>query len=707
MKPVIKERILHTSGVEEESQFGISLSRSDQASLMRLLRDGLYTDRILAVIREYSTNAWDANRMAGRGDVPIEIGLPTTFSPYFIVKDNGPGLSKDDVFKIYTQYGSSTKRNTNDAVGCLGVGSKSAFCYTTSFTITSWHNGEKCIYNAPLDEKDEGCMQLFHQETCDESLTGVEIKIPVKNDDRYAFIKKSEVFFSFFEPRPKFNIELNLQNRDDLIQFKNGYIKKIYNSYYVARECTGIVGCIPYKINLTGFADDVVLLLFKKSQFYLKFDIGEVDFVASREELKYTDKTNAAIRHKINLLNVEAGKELHEAWDNASTYLDARKKLETFKTKGLDISLFLGSKGLNHRFMYYTDERLSKEELEEQSKSKKHDLKDYQLFNVLTARTSNNQLSDDFTLVIFDTKKSYKGYKFPSDSDLVIIKPIKKNGATPEMVRKKIESHIEAQKFTGLKIKNISEFSWEKPARVTQGNKKYSCNEFVYNFSNSEKESDNWTKASFDASKNDVFLLITRFKPLHVLEGYKRLIHNDREVARLAGIEFPEIKGYKVTAGKPRKISDTTGIHYLEWRKEFYKKALKVKAFYDKVESFEWMRYTSRLWISNADAVIKCWTDAGLSKDSIIYEHLQKIKKYNSLKIHIPSWYDSRQWAKTISSMDYECAFSSWRKKLYEKYPLIEVSRFDTFFQQEGKYVKLWVDYFNFIDKQNKNEGET
>ena len=131
MKPTNETRNVFSSDLESAS-FGIS--EADTASIMGILRDGLYTDRILAVLREYSANAWDAHRMIGKGDLPLQITIPTHNNPVLRIRDFGPGLSHDDIFKIYSQYGASTKRNTNDAVGMLGIGSKSGFAYSDTFT---------------------------------------------------------------------------------------------------------------------------------------------------------------------------------------------------------------------------------------------------------------------------------------------------------------------------------------------------------------------------------------------------------------------------------------------------------------------------------------------------------------------------------------------------------------------------------------------
>ena len=131
MIPNTKLRVVESHGVASSGVFGISLK--DEAHIMSTLRDTLYSDKVLAVIREYSSNAWDAHREVGKADVPIKVTLPTSMDPTLTIEDFGPGLSPDDVFNVYTQYGASTKRGSNSSVGMLGIGSKSGFSFCSGF----------------------------------------------------------------------------------------------------------------------------------------------------------------------------------------------------------------------------------------------------------------------------------------------------------------------------------------------------------------------------------------------------------------------------------------------------------------------------------------------------------------------------------------------------------------------------------------------
>ena len=101
MIPTQTERTVYAAETDS-ARFGISAA--DSVHLMTILRDTLYSDKVLAVIREYSANAWDAAH-----GTPIEVELPTATAPVFSVRDRGPGLPHDGVMRHFTQYGARNR----------------------------------------------------------------------------------------------------------------------------------------------------------------------------------------------------------------------------------------------------------------------------------------------------------------------------------------------------------------------------------------------------------------------------------------------------------------------------------------------------------------------------------------------------------------------------------------------------------------------
>src|SRR5262245_34262870 len=113
MKPT--ERVLDVDSTLAGENVRMGIDTSALQHIISVLTD-LYSDPELAVIREYSTNALDAHRDAGN-PLPIEVTLPTPLAPLFKVRDYGDGLDAEDIRNIYSRYGTSTKRDSNDVVG--------------------------------------------------------------------------------------------------------------------------------------------------------------------------------------------------------------------------------------------------------------------------------------------------------------------------------------------------------------------------------------------------------------------------------------------------------------------------------------------------------------------------------------------------------------------------------------------------------------
>lgn len=162
----------------------------------------LYAYPIRTLVQEYICNGRDAMREAGTwGKTPIEITVPTAFDPVFKVRDYGVGITPDRMENIFVNYGSSTKRNTNTQTGGFGIGAKSAFSYTDSFTIASFVNGTKYLYVAHL--ADNGGVNLISKSSTNEP-NGVEISIGVKPKDIHNFHEGVQRCVKFWSEPIKF-----------------------------------------------------------------------------------------------------------------------------------------------------------------------------------------------------------------------------------------------------------------------------------------------------------------------------------------------------------------------------------------------------------------------------------------------------------------------------------------------------------------------
>lgn len=299
-----------------------------------ILRNKLYSNIIESIAREISCNARDANREVGNGEVPIEIHFPNAFESNYKICDRGPGISPSRMDDVYSNYGNSTKRDSNEFTGAFGLGSKSPLAYTNQFTIrtTSVENeiSTTRTYIFYIDETNEGRIPLVSEENLNLP-SGTEIIIPVKDSDIQAFIDgtlKSTQYWSvkplFFglNPIPEYPSvvgELIAESGCWKIYNKKGYNNNSYNP--AKAESLAIIDGIQYKIN-ESFVDyeDRWLLT---CNVHMYFDIGQLTLSASRETLQYDDNTKKLINGRIKLVQKELSEQIIDLMDKKDDYKGA------------------------------------------------------------------------------------------------------------------------------------------------------------------------------------------------------------------------------------------------------------------------------------------------------------------------------------------------------------------------------------------------
>ena len=157
---------------------GEAFAIKGDAAFFDILSNSLYSNPYLAVVRETLTNALDAHQEA-KVQEPVEI----TYKPsegLFIVKDKGYGIPHQQIHSIYCTYGSSTKRDT-DSTGGFGLGCKSPFAITNSFSIIDCCEGIKRTY---VFAKNKGIPEILRIEGEEQTTeTGLTVIIPVKKSN--------------------------------------------------------------------------------------------------------------------------------------------------------------------------------------------------------------------------------------------------------------------------------------------------------------------------------------------------------------------------------------------------------------------------------------------------------------------------------------------------------------------------------------------
>lgn len=257
-----------------------------------IIIDGIYSNTIEAIIREYSCNAIDSHKQAGHMK-KFDMHLPTYTQPVFYIRDYGVGLDEDDIVNVFTVAFKSTKENSNLTTGQLGIGAMCAFAYNTkSFTVTSWKNGIKYVYNCFINE--EGCPSYIKldQSNSDEP-NGVLVEITCSKNDCNEFKNAAQNILQYCDIIP--NI---VSGNASIAGYRLSVNKPIYETdkYLIYRKssdrCRVLMGNVLYKIpdvssiknkfsNLDFFNDNIILIA----------EIGDIDFATSREFIKLTPKT--------------------------------------------------------------------------------------------------------------------------------------------------------------------------------------------------------------------------------------------------------------------------------------------------------------------------------------------------------------------------------------------------------------------------------
>lgn len=185
-------------GIDKDVTMNMTIDDSNKKLLMMILSQGLYSDGIGSLIREYSTNALDAQREA-KNDEPIKVRLIKENNKFiFTVSDEGVGLSPDRVQNVFSKYCASTKRDSEDQMGFFGLGSKSALSYTDSFQILSRYEGKEYTFMMFKGEEGTGLTVLDVNET--DAHNGVTIKICLNDEDDYeTFLEKMKHQLCYFE----------------------------------------------------------------------------------------------------------------------------------------------------------------------------------------------------------------------------------------------------------------------------------------------------------------------------------------------------------------------------------------------------------------------------------------------------------------------------------------------------------------------------
>lgn len=328
------------SGNLQADKVKMTVSDDGAAHIMSLLTD-LYSDPNLAVLREYSSNAIDSHKEVlskmppGSMIRPVEVSLPSSLSPNFIVQDFGTGMSTDDIRDIYSSYGKSTKQRDFNQIGAFGLGCKSALTLTQQFTINSVKDGQKTVAIISRGEDGVGEVNIVSSTTTTES-NGVRVTIPIPRPSD--FNSKVRDFFYTWESGT-----VLVDGKQPVSLDSDGYVKSSNDMFWYALNSTlkydshgrrgynVILGGISYQVSFmdvwTGDSyygpGAAALATQKAGSFYIEIPIGSVDLTPSREDIRYSPRTVKFLRALTNTVSDEVFKMSSEEIENAPTRKEA------------------------------------------------------------------------------------------------------------------------------------------------------------------------------------------------------------------------------------------------------------------------------------------------------------------------------------------------------------------------------------------------
>lgn len=328
-----------SGGLGADNAFKIKAS----AKAFKILSDTLYSDKIKAVIRELCCNALDSHKAADAAGTPFVVHLPTQLQPYFYVRDYGVGLCKEDVLELYSTYFESTKTESNLFTGALGLGSKSPFSYTDSFTVTSFWNGTKSQYLCYLNA--EGFPQSNHlMDTQTDEPNGLKVEFAVDPKDFSAFANKATQILKWFPTEPTIKGQsIEIQKVAANKTFMNGRVELVGSQLH--NPVTAVMGNVAYPVDFNIFDEVTSFQAFSGGAVVMHFELGDLDFAPSREALSYDDGTVKKIKKLWEKAVEEATKDIQDAVDKCSTAYEAKVAIR--KTV---LSTGMSSQALQHKF---------------------------------------------------------------------------------------------------------------------------------------------------------------------------------------------------------------------------------------------------------------------------------------------------------------------------------------------------------------------
>ena len=721
----------------DEAQFGID--QEDIGFVIDLLRNQIYSNKILAVIREYTTNAVDAHNDVGKEGTPISVGLPTRFNPHFTVRDFGDGLSHDDVCNIYVRYCKSTKRQSNAFTGQLGIGCKSGFAYGDSFTVTSYHNGIKSTYVAQIDETSQGKI-IKMDESKSKEPSGIEIKIAVAEDDVHTFQKEALDLFKYFKIKPKVTgNDQPIKDFNKTLEGDDWYIvesEKSYGWQHRTNRAIAIMGNIGYPIdshvvkNLTEHQQSIL----QHGELHIQFDIGDLSIAPSREALEYTRKTQAKIKEKAQSVIKDLQKVASEKLKNSGDLWEAKNNYAKIHN-AFDYSL---RDILKDCFIY---KGVKVEDSRFEVPNSLHDwcnphvkIRRYEINDTngkLKPSKERHIYCQDNALIVESDSPSNSGltarmrHLFNEDSDLKYVYFV---DIDTQKNRKTFRDHNNWQLLDKDRVKKLSDIpkaKVNKASGTTQGVTRSHIGAFIFDHVNSatgSNSSDYWQDADNIDPKKDsgIYVPLWRYDFTEKPDNKSEVVLFNAEIKN--ALEFinknrkTPVKVYGFRFRDESKLDKSKWTRFDEYFKSFVQKHFKGQKGKDALQAisniYELGKYENKI-----DEIEGTHLGRHLAKKLDEKHRIVKLLDFKNIRSELQTKYDKYLsfWTNFLKTEDKQKIFDvklpksdyniiTYRKRITDLYPMIpHVSSYS--YGHDEQLGKDVVNYIKMVDEYNKQNN--
>ena len=271
----------------------VGIDEKNIAHFFRMIAN-LYQDPTMAVLREVGANCVDSTIEAGTQDLGWELHLPSRLDGNVRFVDNGVGISHDQMIRIYSIIGASSKRGNNDLIGGFGVGKWSLCSLVNNFQAISRFNGTKSQYFISLQSNGLPDIRLIKSEATAER-NGFEVKFLCPDRHIAQFNEKVERAYRFFSIKPRVfcdGIVKNINFTPQAMTFDGG------TSNFAIYEGSGspviVMGGVGYSLPVQTLLENKKFAKFDRllrCNLVVHVPIGEYSITPSREAIQLDDLT--------------------------------------------------------------------------------------------------------------------------------------------------------------------------------------------------------------------------------------------------------------------------------------------------------------------------------------------------------------------------------------------------------------------------------